>query len=154
MTRLFRSKSCGLVGLTEFNPDPVSPFHNNEDEQEDEEEEDEQLEDEDYGDDVLVESISTTPFITPGSRTGAENSEGRQHCNGAQFPVLDVLVTALRKSLLVTCSVEREDVSSMDISWPTEVRHVSHVTFDRFNGFLGLPTELEPELPQRVPSAR
>ncbi|XP_059458972.1 rho GTPase-activating protein 3 [Corylus avellana] len=160
MTRLFRSKSCGLVGLTEFNSDPVSPFYNNEDEQdedgeeeEEEEEEDEQLEDEDYGDDVLVEPISTTPFITPGSRTGDESSEGRQHCNGAQFPVLDILVAALRKSLLVTCSVEREDVSSVDISWPTEVRHVSHVTFDRFNGFLGLPTELEPEVPKRVPSA-
>jgi hypothetical protein len=50
--------------------------------------------------------------------------------------------------------VEREDVSSMDISWPTEVRHVSHVTFDRFNGFLGLPTEFEPEVPCKVPSAR
>ncbi|CAJ2663107.1 unnamed protein product [Trifolium pratense] len=50
-------------------------------------------------------------------------------------------------------SVEREDVSSSDISWPTEVRHVSHVTFDRFNGFLGLPSEFQPEVPTRVPSA-
>jgi hypothetical protein len=70
-------------------------LHPNADEED--EEEDEQLEDEDYGDDVLVEPISTTPFITPGSMTGAENSEGRQYCNGAQFPVLDILVAALRK---------------------------------------------------------
>jgi len=28
------------------------------------------------------------------------------------------------------------------------------VTFDRFNGFLGLPSELEPEVPPRAPSAR
>ncbi|KAE8679565.1 Rho GTPase-activating protein 3 [Hibiscus syriacus] len=41
----------------------------------------------------------------------------------------------------------------MDISQPTEVKHVSHVTFDRFNGFLGLPTDLEPDVPRRVPSA-
>ena len=38
----------------------------------------------------------------------------------------------------------------MDIGWPTNVRHIAHVTFDRFNGFSGLPVELELE----VPSAR
>jgi hypothetical protein len=154
MTRLFRSKSCGLVGLTEFDLDPVSPFYHNKNNDEEEEEEDVELEDEDFGDEVLVDPISTTtPFISPGSRTAAENSQGRQQCHDAQSPILDILVTALRKSL-VTCSVEREDVSSMEISCPTEVKHVSHVTFDRFNGFLGLPSELEPELPRRVPSAR
>uniref|UniRef100_A0A2P2IXA2 Gtpase activating protein n=1 Tax=Rhizophora mucronata TaxID=61149 RepID=A0A2P2IXA2_RHIMU len=41
----------------------------------------------------------------------------------------------------------------MDIGWPSDVRHVAHVTFDRFNGFLGLPVELEPEVPRRAPSA-
>ncbi|OMP02479.1 PAK-box/P21-Rho-binding protein [Corchorus capsularis] len=41
----------------------------------------------------------------------------------------------------------------MEISWPTNVRHVAHVTFDRFNGFLGLPVEFEPEVPRRAPSA-
>ncbi|KAF2315185.1 hypothetical protein GH714_038368 [Hevea brasiliensis] len=41
----------------------------------------------------------------------------------------------------------------MDISWPTDVRHVSHVTFDSFNGFLGLPTEFEPDVPRKVLSA-
>ncbi|KAG4981066.1 hypothetical protein JHK82_034316 [Glycine max] len=41
----------------------------------------------------------------------------------------------------------------MDIGSPTNVRHVAHVTFDRFNGFLGLPVEFEPEVPRRPPSA-
>lgn len=162
MTRLFRSKSCGLVGLTEFNPDPPSPiFINNnggEDEDEDDDEgeqEEHDFEDEGDEDEVLDTPIST-PFISPGSRTNGNNLGRHYQAHGQQnqSPILDILAAVLRKSL-VTCSVEREDVSSsMDISWPTEVRHVSHVTFDRFNGFLGLPTELEPEVPRRVPSAR
>ncbi|KAL1298798.1 hypothetical protein HN51_043090 [Arachis hypogaea] len=41
----------------------------------------------------------------------------------------------------------------MNIGSPTNVRHVAHVTFDRFNGFLGLPVEFEPEVPRRPPSA-
>ncbi|KAH8488877.1 hypothetical protein H0E87_024488 [Populus deltoides] len=150
MTRLFRSKSCGLVGLTESNsaPPPSPFFHRNgtEDGEEDEDEDDEE---------ELYSDASGNPISTPfiGSREGTGGSErGRNGNSNKEFAILDVLVTALRKSL-VTCSVEREDVSSMDISWPTEVRHVSHVTFDRFNGFLGLPTEFEPEVPCKVPSA-
>ncbi|MQL73022.1 hypothetical protein Taro_005377 [Colocasia esculenta] len=42
---------------------------------------------------------------------------------------------------------------NMEIGWPTNVRHVAHVTFDRFRGFLGLPVELEPEVPRKAPSA-
>ncbi|CAA6654204.1 unnamed protein product [Spirodela intermedia] len=54
-------------------------------------------------------------------------------------------MAAIRRSV-VACRVERhEDVSSavdqMEIGWPTDVRHVTHVTFDRFNGFLGLPVD-------------
>ncbi|XP_010557422.1 PREDICTED: rho GTPase-activating protein 5 [Tarenaya hassleriana] len=41
----------------------------------------------------------------------------------------------------------------MDIGLPTNVRHVAHVTFDRFNGFLGLPSEFEPDVPRKAPSA-
>ncbi|KAJ1394520.1 Rho GTPase-activating protein domain [Sesbania bispinosa] len=41
----------------------------------------------------------------------------------------------------------------MEIGWPSNVRHVAHVTFDRFHGFLGLPVEFEPEVPRRPPSA-
>ncbi|KAL8089982.1 rho GTPase-activating protein 1-like [Apium graveolens] len=71
-----------------------------------------------------------------------------------QLSLLAVLVTLLRKSLWVTCtSVDRAKLSGMDIGWPTNVQHVAHVTFDRFNGFLGLPVEFEPEVPRRAPSA-
>ncbi|KDP28434.1 hypothetical protein JCGZ_14205 [Jatropha curcas] len=154
MTRLFRSKSCGLVGLPEFNScPPPSPLcrQNDSDEEENEEEDDEEeYKDEDF-DGGLTNPIST-PFISPGSRFGGRGGNGRGRHGSNQFAILDILMTALRKSL-VTCSVEREDISSMDISWPTDVRHVSHVTFDRFNGFLGLPTEFEPEISRKVPSA-
>ncbi|GAY60685.1 hypothetical protein CUMW_203910 [Citrus unshiu] len=51
----------------------------------------------------------------------------------------------------------REDVISavhnMEIGCPTNVRHITHATFDRFNDFLGLPVEFEVEVPCRVPSA-
>ncbi|KAJ6679876.1 RHO GTPASE-ACTIVATING PROTEIN 3 [Salix purpurea] len=147
MARLFRSKSCGLVGLTELNsaPPPAPFFHRNETEDEDEDDEEEEL----YSD--ATGNPISTPFI--GSREGTGGSQGGRNGNGnKESAILDILVTVLRKSL-VTCSVEREDVSSMDISWPTEVRHVSHVTFDRFNGFLGLPSEFEPEVTRKVPSA-
>ncbi|KAF9669117.1 hypothetical protein SADUNF_Sadunf14G0074700 [Salix dunnii] len=145
MARLFRSKSCGLVGLTEFNsaPPPTPFFHRNDTEDEDEDEDDKE---EELYSDAAGNPIST-PFI--GSREGTGGSQGSRNGNcNKEFAILDILVTVLRKSL-VTCSVEREDVSSMDISWPTEVRHVSHVTFDRFNGFLGLPSEFEPEVPRK-----
>jgi hypothetical protein len=42
----------------------------------------------------------------------------------------------------------------MEIGHPTNVRHVAHVTFDRFNGFLGLPLEFLPQVPTTPPSAR
>ncbi|EEF32407.1 gtpase activating protein, putative [Ricinus communis] len=159
MTRLFRSKSCGLVGLgfSDFNPvPPPAPFscqndsvqENSDEEEEDEEEYDEEDE---YNDDTgALRNPISTPFISPGSRFGGRGGRnGNNNSNNSnQFAIVDILVTALRKSI-VTCSVEREDVCSMDISWPTDVKHVSHVTFDRFNGFLGLPTEFEPDLPRK-----
>lgn len=89
-----------------------------------------------------------------GNNKGAKSSEEEQ----SQLPLVAFLLTALRKSM-VSCRVDRgEDVIStvqqMEIGWPTNVRHISHVTFDRFNGFLGLPVEFEVEIPGRVPSAR
>jgi len=36
----------------------------------------------------------------------------------------------------------RGDGDEMEIGWPTDVRHVAHVTFDRFHGFRGVPEEL------------
>ena len=76
--------------------------------------------------------------------------------------LLGVVVTVFRKSLVGSCnSVKFEEFScdnnknsKMEIGVPTNVRHVAHVTFDRFNGFLGLPVEFEPEVPRRPPSAR
>ncbi|KAF5750524.1 rho GTPase-activating protein 5-like [Tripterygium wilfordii] len=75
---------------------------------------------------------------------------------GDQLSLLALLVTAFRKSLLIGCSVSAtggKELCSMEIGLPTNVRHVAHVTFDRFNGFLGLPVEFEPEVPRRAPSA-
>lgn len=78
---------------------------------------------------------------------------------GDQLSLLTLLVAAFRKSL-IGCSTSTATaaasakLSSMEIGWPSNVRHVAHVTFDRFHGFLGLPVEFEPEVPRRAPSAR
>ena len=85
---------------------------------------------------------------------GARTTEEEQN----QLSLVAFVMAALRKSM-VSCRVERrEDVISavhnMEIGCPTNVRHITHVTFDRFNGFLGLPVEFEVEVPCRVPSAR
>nr|KYP71635.1 Rho GTPase-activating protein gacA [Cajanus cajan] len=87
-------------------------------------------------------------------------TKGRRCAEEDQNPASPValLLAALRKSM-VACSVDSpDDVISavhhpMEIGWPTNVKHVSHVTFDRFNGFLGLPLELEVHVPAPVPSA-
>ncbi|KAK7396698.1 hypothetical protein VNO78_17856 [Psophocarpus tetragonolobus] len=67
-----------------------------------------------------------------------------------QLSILTLLIATFRKSL-IGCSTTTS--SSMEIGWPSNVRHVAHVTFDRFHGFLGLPVEFEPEVPRRPPSA-
>ncbi|XP_043720336.1 rho GTPase-activating protein 2-like isoform X2 [Telopea speciosissima] len=87
-----------------------------------------------------------------GDGKGTQTDEQQQN----QLSLFALLISALRRSM-VSCRVERHEdsVSSthMDIGWPTNVRHITHVTFDRFNGFLGLPVEFEVEIPCRVPSA-
>ncbi|OMO77825.1 PAK-box/P21-Rho-binding protein [Corchorus capsularis] len=94
---------------------------------------------------------------TAGGGGGVKSCEEEQQ---NQISVVDLLLAALRKSM-VSCRVDRQDdvmssttVHHMEIGWPTNVRHITHVTFDRFNGFLGLPVEFEVEIPGRVPSAR
>ncbi|KAD5316738.1 hypothetical protein R6Q59_031900 [Mikania micrantha] len=62
-----------------------------------------------------------------------------------------LLIAALRKSM-VACRVDHPD-HHMEIGGPTNVQHLTHVTFDRFHGFLGLPIEFQLEIPTRVPSA-
>lgn len=82
------------------------------------------------------------------STDGGEEDDGED-----QISLLALLVAIFRRSL-ISCKSNRRELCSMEIGWPTNVRHVAHVTFDRFNGFLGLPVEFEPEVPRRAPSAR
>lgn len=79
---------------------------------------------------------------------GEDDGGGEDHIS-----LLALLVAIFRRSL-ISCKSNRRELCSMEIGWPTNVRHVAHVTFDRFNGFLGLPVEFEPEVPRRAPSAR
>ncbi|MBA0767809.1 hypothetical protein Gotri_016665 [Gossypium trilobum] len=84
----------------------------------------------------------------------AERKERDREGEGDQLSLLTLLVAAFRKSL-IGCSLSgSKELCSMEIGLPTNVRHVAHVTFDRFHGFLGLPVEFEPEVPRRAPSAR
>ncbi|KAK6944041.1 CRIB domain [Dillenia turbinata] len=79
----------------------------------------------------------------------------REEEETTDLSLLDFFATVVRKSVWIGCTSKREDkyCSSMEIGVPTNVRHVAHVTFDRFNGFLGLPVEFEPDVPRRPPSA-
>ncbi|XP_044504037.1 rho GTPase-activating protein 2-like [Mangifera indica] len=74
-----------------------------------------------------------------------------------QLSLAEVLIAALKKSMMA-CHLDRDvdvisTVDNMEIGWPTNVEHIAHVTFDPFNGFLGLPVEFEVEVPCQVPSA-
>ncbi|KAL6566989.1 Rho GTPase-activating protein 1 [Orobanche minor] len=89
-----------------------------------------------------------------------ENSvrEKRENDRRDQLSLLALLVTLFRKGFWLARKTERHIFSgtvggAMEIGWPTDVQHVNHVTFDRFDGFLGLPVEFEPEVPRRPPSA-
>jgi hypothetical protein len=93
---------------------------------------------------------------------GSELQDHQEQVQNQQLSMMAFVLTAIRKSL-VACRIEDggDDViptsstlHHMDIGWPTNVQHITHVTFDRFNGFLGLPVEFEVEIPCRVPSAR
>ncbi|KMZ74339.1 Rho GTPase-activating protein [Zostera marina] len=101
--------------------------------------------------------------LSNGCRGGGRQESGCGHGRSSgrdQVSVIELVMAALRKSI-VACRVYggEEDVISnavhqkMEIGYPTDVKHVTHVTFDRFNGFLGLPVELEVEIPTPVPSA-
>lgn len=99
------------------------------------------------------------------------------HEAGAQLSMVALVLATVRKSLLTCQTPEgveimegekvkatdkanekekgkgKETKMSLDIGWPTNVEHVAHVTFDRYNGFLGLPEEYEHEVPRPTPSA-
>lgn len=78
----------------------------------------------------------------------------------SQLSILELILAVFRKSMAACVDDRIEDskaklkVNQMEIGWPTDVRHLTHVTFDRFHGFLGLPVEFEVEVPSRVPSAK
>lgn len=82
--------------------------------------------------------------------------EEREKDRRDQLSLLALLLTLFRKRFRLASKTERDNnfASGMEIGWPTDVQHVNHVTFDRFDGFLGLPVEFEPEVPRRAPSAR
>ncbi|KAK9280463.1 hypothetical protein L1049_014155 [Liquidambar formosana] len=98
----------------------------------------------------VADGYDSAATVTDGDRD--EVKEQRDKDRRDQLSLLALLVTLFRKSL-VACKTDREELCTMEIGWPTNVRHVAHVTFDRFNGFLGLPVEFEPEVPRRPPSA-
>ncbi|XP_016443156.1 rho GTPase-activating protein 2 [Nicotiana tabacum] len=91
-------------------------------------------------------------------KSSSKESANTEMQNQQQLSLVDFILAALRKSM-VSCRVERQEeaicnaVHQMEIGWPTNVQHLTHVTFDRFHGFLGLPVEFEVEIPCRVPSA-
>ncbi|KAK9726185.1 hypothetical protein RND81_05G196400 [Saponaria officinalis] len=101
-----------------------------------------------------------SPILTTTTTTtkGFSNSSEEQR-NQASFVAL--LIATIRKSM-GSCRVDKRDEFitavhqmeiEMEIGWPTNVKHITHVTFDRFQGFLGLPADLEVEIPLKVPSA-
>ncbi|PIN13410.1 hypothetical protein CDL12_13968 [Handroanthus impetiginosus] len=99
-------------------------------------------------------------MVTRGGVCGGRSSKsGAVKDHHKQLSLLELTLSALRKSMASTCGVGRHDeevistVHRMEIGWPTNVEHVTHVTFDRFHGFLGLPVELELEIPYKAPSA-
>lgn len=90
MTRRFRSKSWDFVGRPEFSPSPPSPFLCN-------------FKNQEKGED---DNDSSKP-ISKATRVTDDNE--------SHSAILDSVVEALKKSL-VTCSVEKEDDSSLEIS--------------------------------------
>ena len=79
------------------------------------------------------------------------NSNSKECDNQRGLTFLTIVLTSVKKSFLKTTSC---GVESMEVGRPTDVRHVAHVTFDRFHGFLGLPVEFQPHVPRKAPSAR
>lgn len=105
---------------------------------------------------VTKDGIGCRGGCGKGTKAGEEEEEEETNSN---LSIIEILLAALRKSM-VSCRVDRRGeepiaaLRQMEIGWPTDVQHVAHVTFDRFEGFQGLPVEFEVEIPSKVPSAR
>jgi hypothetical protein len=125
-----------------------------------------------------VGSLKISPRLSASTSLPKYRST-KVHEAGAQLSMVALVLATVRKSLLTCQAPEEVDIvegerargtldkvkekekgkgkevkMSMDIGWPTDVEHVAHVTFDRYNGFLGLPEEYEHEVPRPTPSAR
>ena len=125
-----------------------------------------------------VGSLKISPRLSAGTSLPKYRST-KVHEAGAQLSMVALVLATVRKSLLTCQAPEEVDIveeereratvdkvkekekgkgkeikMSMDIGWPTDVEHIAHVTFDRYNGFLGLPEEYEHEVPRPTPSAR
>ncbi|KAK4773617.1 hypothetical protein SAY87_028636 [Trapa incisa] len=95
-------------------------------------------------------SCTLTDNVADEEAVDAQRGDGGG--GGDQLSFLALLFTIFRKSW-IACNSDRRRLCEVEIGWPSNVRHVAHVTFDRFNGFLGLPVELEHDLIRRAPSA-
>ncbi|RZC90957.1 hypothetical protein C5167_028796 [Papaver somniferum] len=116
----------------------------------------------------LIINNAPNSFSSSSSSTSlVEEEEARRPSSSSsseadQVSLLALLIATFRKSMVASCRSDiseggeeggEEMSSSMEIGWPSNVRHVAHVTFDRFNGFRGLPAEFEHEVHRRAPSA-
>ncbi|XP_020580606.1 rho GTPase-activating protein 5-like [Phalaenopsis equestris] len=111
--------------------------------------EDEDIETESEGESECGDDLISSPtIIKPTEKRNRERQE-------RQFSIGAMATAALRRSAAI-CSVGTGEVGAgtcMDIGWPSDVQHISHVTFDRFDGFLGLPVEFQLHIPCKAPSA-
>lgn len=121
-------------------------------------------------------SLGSPPFLNATGREGKGEREkereemsemqmvrrdGERSSEKQELSFLDLILSALRRSMVPTCRIDEQQdeelistVHHMDIGWPTNVKHITHVTFDRFHGFLGLPLEFEVEIPCKALGAR
>ncbi|CAH1447464.1 unnamed protein product [Lactuca virosa] len=112
---------------------------------------------------VVVPRGAGCAAVCGGGCAGNDTTKGgssKEHQN--HLSLVALIIAALRKSM-AACRVDDQREESkltkpatlhhMEIGWPTDVQHLTHVTFDRFHGFLGLPVEFEVEIPCRAPSA-
>ncbi|MFS8016283.1 putative CRIB domain-containing protein [Helianthus anomalus] len=99
----------------------------------------------------FVADYCMTGMMMPTRGGGGGGGENAAEEEQNQLSLVALLVATLRKSM-VACRVDHRDdqnsvLHQMEIGWPTNVQHLTHATFNRFHGFLGLPVEFEVEIP-------
>lgn len=105
---------------------------------------------------LLVTVTSSKSFLTcqpvVASAQKLEKQESEEEAVGAQLlqEEEEKKKMKLRETLK---QIARRPLDIMDIGRPTDLEHIAHVTFDRRNGFQGLPQEYENEVPCPTPSA-